>query len=203
MADQAKWHQARAQSGFSPPLVPRRYYSRTRYPAPPRTLHLIDIENLMGGPRRGPSAVETSWHLYKQRVGVGANDHVVTASNGALALDVGLRIRGQHLIGNGPDGADRALLRRISDTNWIALRYERVIVGSGDGIFVDAVRELTRNGIRVGVASRRDALATELARAARFLILLPRINEQHSTHCSDIRAETMSRIRSTHVLKAS
>jgi hypothetical protein len=203
IAGHTKWHPARVLNGFTLPLLPRRHYSSTDYAPQLRTLHLIDIENLMGGPRRGPSAVETSWQLYKQYVRVRANDHVITAANGALALHVGLQIRGQLLVGNGPDGADRALLARISDTNWVALRYDRVIVGSGDGIFVDAVRELARNGVQVGVASRRDTLARELARSALFLVLLPGINEHHGGHSRDIRPEVLSRVRSTHMPNAS
>jgi len=139
-----------------------------------RTLHLVDIENLIGGPFQGLSAILDARHNYRQLVGIGPNDHIVVACNGKLAVTVRLIWnQGQLIVGNGPDGADLALLRQLEDPHWIAGRYDRVVVGSGDGIFSEAVSKLAQLGIAAGVVSRPRALAYLLAKAANFVIYLP------------------------------
>ena len=155
-------------------VVPSRLVGRERWVPPGRTLHLLDIENLMGGPHQGADALEEAIRSYFEAVGHGPEDHVVVACNPALVVTVGRqRQGGRILIGHGPDGADRALLSQLRCLDWIASRYDRVIVGSGDGIFTEIVRELVGIGVPVGVISRPQALAHVLARAATFVMVLP------------------------------
>ena len=154
--------------------VPRRKIRRGPWVPAGRALHLIDIENLMGGPLQGLEALGAASDAYRELVGVGPQDHVVVACNQALALSAKFEWeKSRVLIGHGPDGADMALLRQLQSLEWVAARYDRVVVGSGDGIFAEVVGGLAEFGIPVGVASRPRALAFLLARAATFVIYLP------------------------------
>jgi len=154
--------------------IPRRVVRREPWVPGGRTLHLIDIENLMGGPLQGLEALHSACRVYRELVGLRPHDHVVVACNSALAMPAGLAWhKSRILVGNGPDGADIALLGQLKDLEWTASRYDRVVVGSGDGIFAKAVRGLTQLGIPVGVTSRPHALAYLLASAATFVVFLP------------------------------
>jgi hypothetical protein len=67
----------------------------------------------------------------------------------------------------GPDGADRRLLAE-AETPYVSDHYDRVVVGSGDGIFAGRALELRRAGVVVGVVSRRRSLSGDLRRVASF-----------------------------------
>jgi len=154
-------------------VVPTRGVDRLAHAPPGRTLHLVDVENLMGGPQEGEGALRRASVEYREVAPVQAGDHVIVACNPHLAVAVhqvwaGARI----LLGYGPDGADRALLREVEDNRWIARRFDRVIVGSGDAIFADASTGLQRWGIAVGVASLESALSFRLLQRADFVRLL-------------------------------
>lgn len=66
----------------------------------------------------------------------------------------------------GPDGADLALLDEVRDYKWVAERFHRIVIGSGDGIFAELAAALTGLGVHVGVVSRPDALSFSLGRTA-------------------------------------
>ncbi len=137
---------------------------------PARTLHLIDLENLMGGPHAGPAAIEGAVQAYAATVPVRPDDLVVVAVNPALAVGAYLAWPGrQVLVGAGPDGADLALLRTIGDRQWVRRRFQRVVIGSGDGVFAAAALELRLLRLTVGVVSRRGSLSRRLARSASFV----------------------------------
>jgi uncharacterized LabA/DUF88 family protein len=57
----------------------------------------------------------------------------------------------------------------VEAAEWAAStrRYDRVVIGSGDGIFVAAFDVLAAAGVSVEVVSRRQALAASLRRRAR------------------------------------
>lgn len=128
-----------------------------------RTLHLLDLENLAGDPRPGPSRalalVPTYLHLARWRPG----DPVVVATNGwllrqiAFDLPAGWQLRAA----NGPDGADRALLE-VAPPDLVAARYHRLVVGSGDGIFSDLIARVGDRGVETGVVSIRRQLSNRL-----------------------------------------
>jgi len=165
---------------FSAPLlralyvVPRRRVNVGRWVPSGRTLHLVDIENLMGGPRQGYRAMEAATLAYKDAVTVGPCDHVIVGCNPALMIDVYRAWPHSRIAAmGGPDGADRALLGNLRDARAVARRYHRVIVGSGDGIFGEIAAEIAGLGVPVGVVSQRQSLSYVLARAATFLRYLP------------------------------
>lgn len=151
-------------------LVPERRVIRAAHVPAGRTLHLLDLENLMGGPCQGHVALSHAVASYRDTASVQANDHVVIAVNPALALQAGdAWPKARLLLGLGPHGSDEALLRSVSDREWTAARYDRVIIGSGDHIFADLALSFRELGIAVGVVAPRDRLSRQLRRSATFV----------------------------------
>jgi hypothetical protein len=154
-------------------LVPERRVRRAQHIPAGRTLHLVDLENLMRGPVHDISAIAYALREYRMAAAVSSTDHVVLAVNPALAVDAGRAWPGARLrIGGGPDGADEALLHDVSDRQWVAERYDRVVIGSGDGIFAFAAAEFQSLGIAVGVVAPEHGVSHRLRRYASFVHLL-------------------------------
>lgn len=140
----------------------------------PRTLHLIDLENLCPQGQVTTSSVLRVWNAYLSRVGVVVDDGVVVgvgagnAVTAFCALPAGIR----RVVGRGPDGADLALLR-AADPEWIRARFQRVVVASGDHIFAPLVGELRRLGMSVNLALGDGFVAAELYRSCPTVYRLP------------------------------
>ena len=155
-------------------LVPDRKVSRLSHVPPGRSLHLLDIENLMGGPFAGKHALQSASAQYRRVAAVKDSDLVIVGCNPRLAWETDAAWPGAEVrVGIGPDGADRALLSAVSDDLWIARRFDRVIVGSGDGIFANTIMALKGWGIAVGVVSLRTSLSLALRQCADFTWYLP------------------------------
>ena len=128
----------------------------------------------MGGPFAGRAAMRQASYAYRVAARVGASDHVVVGANPSLAVEAGLEWPGARLlVRGGPDGADLALEESVEEVIWHAQRYDRVVIGSGDGRFSDVARSFRAAGIPVGVVARERGLALVLAQAATFVALLP------------------------------
>ena len=115
-----------------------------------RSLHVIDIENLLG-PARSASEVRHVWNTYANGIGLGQNDSVIVASGPTLAKVAAFELSNFNLryhIRSGIDGADTALLDQI-DLSHAARRFEWLIVASGDGIFAPLMEQARSNGIKV------------------------------------------------------
>jgi hypothetical protein len=85
-------------------------------------------------------------------------------------MDAGLAWRGAQLvIGRGVDGADRALLAMVADPRWVAARFDRVVLGSGDGIFVSALASLRNLGVATGIVAPENNISWALRRQADFV----------------------------------
>lgn len=130
-----------------------------------RTLHLIDLENLVGDPRADAELVALALGLYPELFRIAPTDHVVIAANPGMAFTAkrlwpGVCVR----TARGVDGADLALLAD-AEAGFVAARYSRVIIGSGDHIFAPRARELAALGVVVGCVSRAEALSRDLRRA--------------------------------------
>lgn len=116
----------------------------------PRTLHVIDLENMCPQGQVTPTTVQRVWRLYLSRVGVYNDDGVMVGVDGRGAFTVadvlpsGIRL----LTGRGRDGADRALLSHI-DIGWAKRCFERVVVASGDHVFAPVVRDCQAAGVPV------------------------------------------------------
>ncbi|WP_426571102.1 hypothetical protein [Aquihabitans sp. McL0605] len=121
------------------------------------TLHLIDIENLHGACPRGTLNVGRATALlerYDSIVPIAVGDHLIVGCNPGIGLEVGLAIGGGRLVvRGGPDGADQALIDSI-DLDHVARRNRRVVIGSGDHIFVRTVLGLLARSVPVEVVGR-------------------------------------------------
>lgn len=137
-----------------------------------RTLHLIDIENLIGSP--SPTVEEVGWchHTY-QALHVAPTDQFVVACSHHAAPNVFWEWpQGCHRWRSGENGADSALLDVITQDS-IADRFGCVVLASGDGIFTKAVAGLGQRGVDVTVVSRPESLSSSLRRAATQISLFP------------------------------
>jgi NYN domain len=139
---------------------------------PNRTLHLIDVENLVG------SGVPRLWQVrkihdaYAERVGFGALDQVVVACNHLALLNAGLGWpHARYRVRSGPDGADLELLHVLTHEN-VVERFTHFVIASGDGSFAPAAACLTASYRRVTVVSRVQRLSTRLKLAAHEVIYL-------------------------------
>lgn len=140
---------------------------------PGRTLHLIDIENLVRGSGASASEVVEALAAYRSTVAVRSGDHVVIASGRRLLIPAGLAWPGARLLlGAGVDGADRALLEACVPAA-VAVAYDRVVFGSGDGIFAARAPELHRAGLVVAVVSLVGSLAIDLRDKAALVRRFP------------------------------
>jgi len=139
-----------------------------------RALHLIDLENLVGDPDAGCEAVEEVLDAYLAVASVGADDLVSVAVNhriyerSCFSLDRGWVVK----LASGPDACDQVLVA-TAPIDWVADRFDRLVVGSGDHYFVDLVHGVRRRATPVWVVAREDSLSRRLGAAASRVLHLP------------------------------
>lgn len=156
--------------------VPERRVPRAAFVPAARSLHLVDVENLMGGPELGGAALREALAGYRTSAPVSDGDHVIIGANPQLGLSAKTAWPGARLVvRGGPDGADIALLEAVREVEFIAARYDQIVVGSGDGVFEVVVREFRSRGLAVGVVSLRRGLSYTLGTSASFVRLMPEI----------------------------
>lgn len=136
-----------------------------------RTLHLVDIENLVGTP--APKASEVAgWRRWYIANMVEDGDLVVVASSHHAFRVVGFEWCGvRHVVRSGQDGADLALLD-VLDAERVTDRFEKVVIASGDGIFMDAAAALGARDVDVTVVANAHSASKRLLMAARFNVLV-------------------------------
>jgi hypothetical protein len=140
-----------------------------------RTYHLIDIENLCGGTASaGDDDVARAVARYQRTITVADDDLVVIGSGPTLAPAAKAAWPSARLVvGKGIDGADRALLA-ADDPRFLADRFDRVVVGSGDHAFAELVIDLRARGTAVCVVTRdRTSGSAALRRWAQCRSLVP------------------------------
>lgn len=146
--------------------------SNTRRAFPARTLHLVDIENLIGTGLPAEWEVAAVHDEYTATVGVGPMDQVVIGCSHTAFVAAGWGWPGaRYVVRSGADGADAELLAVIDCEN-IAARFARVAIASGDGAFTWAAAALVAAGCRVDVVANRGRLARALRLAAQQVIYL-------------------------------
>jgi hypothetical protein len=143
-----------------------------------RSLHLVDVENLLGGANFDEREAAAAAAAYGPVADLGETDLVVVASShhAASATWFGWR-NARRVVQSGPDGADRALIKIIETEN-IPARFERVVIASGDQIFAEPAARLQTLGVTVTVVSRPESLSRHLrfaVRDVRYLRLLPNL----------------------------
>lgn len=123
---------------------------------------MLDIENLQVCAVFAEGGVRATMVEYQRVVDTGPGDHMIMASShkGALAAWFGFS-RARRLVRSGPDGADLALLEAAENEN-LPYRLDRVVIGSGNGLFSEAAGRLQQQDCSVTVVSRPGALSTRL-----------------------------------------
>lgn len=139
-------------------------------------LHLVDVENLLGTPWFTSHAVADLRRAY-DTVSAALNPahYLVGTSAGPNLVEAGLGWRqGRLVFSKGKDGAERAMLAEV--TLATVSRYDRVVIGSGDGIFAELAAFLQSEGIKVLVVCRRRSLSKALSLAVQDVRFLPEPN---------------------------
>jgi hypothetical protein len=132
-----------------------------------RSLHLVDVENLLGGTAFAEHDVAALACAYRRSAAIGPSDPVIVASSHHTAPAVWFGWGdARRLVRSGSDGADLALLDVIEHEN-VAARFQRIVIGSGDGIFAFPAAALQRAGVAVTVVSQPEFLSNRLRLAAR------------------------------------
>lgn len=139
-----------------------------------RTLHLVDIENLVGEPIAWTDKnVEAVFFEYLQEANWQPGDSLVVASNpelmGRLAFKLSA-IPHRSLCATGPDAADNLLINAVPAE--IADRYGRIVVGSGDHAFTQLLTGLQGHASTL-VVYGVGHISWELYRSAEHVIRLP------------------------------
>jgi len=140
-----------------------------------RTLHLIDIENQLGTGDIKADEITKFMAFYKDVARVQETDHVIIAvssSDGLLELAKAHTGPCRYLHKPGRDGADHELQNVMLLEN-IAERFDRIVLASGDGGFVDAVLALGQQDAYVTVIGRVGHISKRLQLVARPMIELP------------------------------
>jgi hypothetical protein len=145
-----------------------------------RRLALIDIENLAASPILTFSQVNSIHDAIKLVYPLQPRDLVYVGGHygNALACDFFARLNhGSTCLLNGPDGADKALIRRAIEIpegsfNSDIHPVKELLIGSGDHIFADTALQMKQRGISVTVLSRQECLSKKLAEVANRVILL-------------------------------
>lgn len=137
---------------------------------PARRLILIDVENLLGcAPHVADSALfSIAVESMLERLHFDAMHDLVTVGVGlkAVRFAFGLRVPHRLVVKDGRDGADRALVEAAADHDFIAQRFDEVVIGSGDHEFIETVVQMKARRVRVTVAARDEGLNCTLAHIA-------------------------------------
>jgi hypothetical protein len=126
-----------------------------------RTLHLVDLENLIGDPEADAAVVRAVMAEYLAVSGWRVGDLVTVAVNPGLArrvywdLDFGCNA---HTVA-GANGADLALLTHAAP-EFIERRAGRLVIGSGDHIFVRRELAVRDRGVGVLVVARPGSVSS-------------------------------------------
>lgn len=141
------------------------------------TIHLVDIENLCRGNLM--DAAQVFFDEYLPYAGYSRGDHVIIGtSHFSLAAFAGDARFGAFRFPtprSGPNGADLVLLTELQDLT--PGRYDKVVLGSGDGGFSAAMGEAGRSAHTLAVA-RQGSMSRRLTLAVHETRLVPqRIQE--------------------------
>lgn len=131
-----------------------------------RTVHLVDLENLVGSGHLTEHAAHLAFLAYSALGVVSPGDLVIlgVSHHNLIAASYGwphVRCRAR----SGPDGAD-LLLQEVMTDERIEERFGAAIVATGDGGFAEAIASLIGRGLPVGVIAPAGRISTKLRLAA-------------------------------------
>ena len=158
-----------------------------------RTLAVIDIENLVGGPLPGARACDRVRTFVRSVCG-GAPVPVVAACSHVAAKSAAFSWpEARWKFKSGKDGADLALIEEL-DPNYVSNRFKHLILGSGDGIFVEHVAALVAAGVAVTLLSRPESLSRKLREAATTWIPFVQPRPVAASKNATVREVPLSRV---------
>lgn len=116
-----------------------------------RSIHAIDLENELGGTEATPAQITEFYRIWStQAVGVRPGDRVIVSTSHRMARNAWFALPSsiQRVVRSGPSGADTALIEAI-DIPHDSGRFARLVLGSGDGIFLNLALDAKRSGMVV------------------------------------------------------
>lgn len=133
-----------------------------------RALHLIDVENLLGGPTFSIEQAARARLAYEAVAPAGIVNHVVISTSHWAAGPAWFAWprSARRLVRSGPDGADLALLDLLARER-VERRYDWIVIGSGDGTFDFEAARIQAERCRVSVVARPESLSRKLRLAVR------------------------------------
>lgn len=139
-----------------------------------RTLHLVDLENLVGDPAAGKVEALEAFEHYLDLADHRPDDHVLVAANPGMICEIGFDtpVPCSMHAARGKDGADLALLSFVEPAQ-VAARFDRLVIGSGDGEFADAAIAVRERRTPVVIVTRRGSLSGRLQGVGLGIRFLP------------------------------
>ena len=131
-----------------------------------RTLHLVDLENLLGA-RRTEEVALHGLQRYLALARWAPGDQMVVAADPQIVRQIAFEppVPWSLHATRGDDAADVMLLAN-APVELVTRRYARLVVGSGDGIFVARAREVRERGVGVVVIAPPEGVAARFRRWA-------------------------------------
>lgn len=143
-----------------------------------RALHLIDLENLVGGPSASDKTIKRVWSAYYGGVPKTASDHLLVGSSRFFArrtwwmLPEGIQRR----VRDGQDGGELAILDEV-DLDHLVGRFGRLVIASGDGQFAELAATARSRGVHVhqvtGIGLPSRALMSAASSRSRLRVNVP------------------------------
>jgi hypothetical protein len=138
-----------------------------------RTYHLIDLENHLGDTAWDEAAVGQVARNYQDLVHVGPDDLVFVAVGPQLAFAAKTAFPGAEVkVARGKDGADLALIYH-EQVDWLADRFDHVVVASGDHIFAGLLASLRLAGVATTLVGREHSISRHSRCQADIVLTLP------------------------------
>jgi hypothetical protein len=127
--------------------------SKHRHHVTSRTLHLVDLENLLGDRRKEAVALD-GLRRYLALARWEEGDQVLVAAHPEIIRQIGFAPPvpcNLHAV-RGDDAADLALLAH-APIELVVRRYSRLVIGSGDGIFVTRAVAARKGAVGVAIVA--------------------------------------------------
>jgi hypothetical protein len=133
-----------------------------------RSLHLIDLENLCGSGLPTDEVIATVWKTYRYGVPTSPDDQYIVGTSHLCAQRAWFILPAQGVqrrVRSGTDGAELAILADLDLTHAID-RFDRLVIGSGDGMFTPTARAARGQGLHVHQVTGVGTCARTLAQSA-------------------------------------
>lgn len=130
-----------------------------------RTAFFLDMDNLTGTGQPTSDQVQAVLNEFERICKPCHLDQVYCAGTATTAYHCAdYRPNYRVTAGRGKDGADKRLLE-LGDPDHVSRRFQKVVIGSGDGIFADVAHEYKTRGMTVQLIIGKGGLSNVLKRA--------------------------------------